>query len=247
MSEQTARLLAGDCTVRFEDGDDSIREERGAVLAIVKPDDTVLVHDREGYRPAAWLTRADGVAPRTTDGAPVIEATDGDRRLVVTCHEEQGLVRQPVTGVGPAVGECPDCGGPVVRTPTAVACLGCHDRYGIPRDADVREATCESCELPTMRVERGDAFTVCVDRACESLDERVRDRFDGVWDCPACGAPLRILRRGGLIAGCDRSPDCDTAFQLPHGLHDTRCNECGLPAFDTESGRRCLDAGCAGP
>lgn len=247
MSEQTARVLAGDCTVRFEDGEETVREERGAVLAIVKPDDTVLVHDNEGYRPAAWLTRADGVSTRTTDGTPVIDATDGDRRLVVTCHDEEAFGRHPLTGVGPSAGGCPDCGGPLVRTPTAVECLGCHDRYGIPRDASLQDTDCETCGLPTMRVERGDAFTVCVDRGCESLDERVRDRFDRAWGCPACGSSLRILRRGGLIAGCDRYPDCDTAFQLPQGMHDADCEECGLPAFTTDSGRRCLDAACAGP
>jgi DNA topoisomerase-1 len=247
MSEQTARMLAGDCTVRFEGQDDTTREERGAVLAIVKPDDTVLVHDREGYRPTAWLTRADGVSTRTNGDAAVIEATDGDQRLVVTCHDDHGFARHPVTGVGTPAGECPDCGGPLVRTATAVECLGCHDQYGIPRDASLRTDPCETCGLPTMRVERGEAFAICVDRSCESLDDRVRDRFDGAWDCPACGSPLRILRRSGLIAGCDGYPDCETAFQVPHGVKDGACEECGLPAFRAGSGRQCLDATCAGP
>ncbi len=240
------RVLAGDCTVRYECGDDPPREERGAVLAVVKPDNTVLVHDREGYRPAAWLTRADAVSTRTGGDRPVIEAVEGDRRLVVTCHAERGLARYPATRVGPPVGDCPDCGGALVRTPAAVECLGCGESHAVPRDAAVLEATCGRCGLPTMRVERGAAFECCVDRGCESLDDRVRERFDGEWDCPDCGSALRILRRGGLIAGCEAYPDCETAFAIPGGVVEGACDGCGLPAFETGSGRRCLDSTCAG-
>ena len=49
------RTLAGDCTVRFDGRRD--RTVRGRVLVVVKPDDTVLVHDIDGYQPVAWLTR----------------------------------------------------------------------------------------------------------------------------------------------------------------------------------------------
>ena len=94
-----------------------------------------------------------------------------------------------------------------------------------------------------MRVERGSAFEVCLDRSCESLDERVRAAHDREWDCPDCGADLRILRRGGLIAGCERYPDCETGFAIPAGTVVDGC-DCGLPVFETASGRRCLDAGC---
>lgn len=247
MSEETVRVLAGDCTVRFETDDEPASEERGTVLAVVKPDDTVLVHDRAGYRPAAWLTRADAVSIRTAADGPVIDAVDGDRRLVVTCHEGHGLSRYPVSGVGPPTGRCPDCDGPLVRTPAAVECLDCDARHGIPREATLLDEPCATCGLPTMRVERGDAFDLCVDRRCESLDDRVRDRFDGAWDCPACGAPLRILRRGGLIAGCESYPDCETGFSVPNGVLDGDCGVCGLPAFVTGAGTRCLDAACSGP
>jgi DNA topoisomerase-1 len=75
------------------------------------------------------------------------------------------------------------------------------------------------------------------------LDERVREQFDRAFACPDCGGDLRVLRRGGLILGCERYPDCDTGFALPEGIHDGAC-ECGLPAFETASGRRCLDGGC---
>ena len=246
MSVETVRVLAGDCTVRFETAGEPPREERGAVLAVVKPDHTVLVHDRDGYRPAAWLTRAQAVTTRTSGAGAVIDAVDGDRRLVVTCHDDGRIANYPVTGVGAPAGDCPACEGPLVRTPTAVECLGCGDRHGVPRDARLREERCADCGLPTMRVERGATFDVCVDRGCDPIDDRVRERFDGAWDCPDCGSPLRVLRRGGLIVGCDAYPDCEVAFRLPAGVRDGDCDACGLPAFATDAGRRCLDAGCSG-
>jgi len=81
MAPDTAHLdsiatLAGDCTVRFEGRED--HEERGAVLLIEKPDGTVLVHDREGYRPVAWLTRADAVS-WSPDGPTAGLGYDGRR------------------------------------------------------------------------------------------------------------------------------------------------------------------------
>lgn len=94
-----------------------------------------------------------------------------------------------------------------------------------------------------MRVERGAAFELCIDRTCESMDDAVRRRFDREWTCPDCGGDLRILRRGGLIAGCEQYPDCDTGFAIPTGVVTGTC-DCGLPLFDTPSGPRCLDATC---
>jgi len=61
--------VAGDCTVRERDGTDT-RQRRGRVVVLVKPDDTVLVHDADGYQPVAWLTRADGVAWEHSPDAP---------------------------------------------------------------------------------------------------------------------------------------------------------------------------------
>ena len=247
MPDDAYRVLAGDCTVRFDTGDAPPREQRGAVLAVVKPDDTVLVHDRDGYRPAAWLTRADAVTTRTDGDGAVIEAMEGDRHLRVICHDRHGLERWPATRAGAPVGTCPACDGALVRTPTVVECLGCDARHGVPRDATVLDEPCGTCGRPTMRVERGVAVVCCVDRACESLDDRVRESLDGAWDCPACGSPLRVLRRGGLVAGCEAYPDCETSFAIPAGLVDGDCGTCGLPAFETSSGRRCLDAACPGP
>jgi len=51
----TVRVLAGECTVRFEGSRE--RTQRGHVVVLIKPDRTTLVHDAEGYQPATvWET-----------------------------------------------------------------------------------------------------------------------------------------------------------------------------------------------
>jgi len=239
------RVVAGDCTTTF-DGT-SEREHRGDVVAVLKPDGTVLVHDADGYQPVAWLTRAETV--QFVDG--VLDARDGDQRLRLEVHEEHGSARHPVSRAGVPVGGCPDCDGDadsdgtLVLASGTVACHDCESEYAVPRDAAIIEETCADCGLPLLRAERGERVEVCLDRDCESLDERVREAFDRVWDCPEsdCDGDLRILRRGGLIAGCEHYPDCDTGFGLPNGLLDGTC-DCGLPVFETPTGRRCLDSEC---
>ena len=231
------RVVAGECTATFDGRDE--REHRGEVLAVVKPDYTVLVHDADGYQPVAWLTRAESV--QFVDGR--LDARDGDQRLRVDVHDEHGSARHPVSAAGIPVGACPDCEGALVLSSGTVSCLDCGERHSVPRDAAVLDETCEDCGLPRLRAERGRAFEVCIDRDCESLDDRVQDAFDREWDCPECGSDFRILRRGGLIAGCERYPDCDTGFGLPTGVVDGAC-DCGLPVFETPTGRRCLDPDC---
>lgn len=241
MSDDTAYVLAGDCTTRFADGTDD-RRTRGSVVVLVKPDDTVLVHDAEGYRPTAWLTRADEARITSDEEGFLVSATKGDQRLEVLSHRRFGIVRYPVTPAGDPVGECPDCGGELVRAGRTVRCLGCALAYTIPRDAEIRGEPC-SCGLPTMRVERGAAFDLCIDRTHESLDEAVRARFDREWECPECGGDLLVLRRRGLLAGCENYPECDTGFAVPEGVVAGECG-CGLPTFETGGGVRCLDATC---
>ncbi|WP_440007043.1 DUF91 domain-containing protein [Halomicrococcus sp. SG-WS-1] len=237
---ETIRVFAGDCTITF--GDDDRRRQRGEVVVLLKPDDTLLVHDVDGYQPVAWLTRADTARAEVEDGTFTLVAATNDRRVRVECHTCYGISRYPGSEAGIPVGDCPDCDGPLVRADGSVACLGCSVDHAIPRRATVRQETCE-CGLPTMRVERGDAFDVCVDRDCEPLVAAVRERFDREWDCPYCGADLRILERGGLIAGCEEYPDCDTGFGVPDGAVVGDC-DCGLPVFETRTGRRCLDTDC---
>jgi DNA topoisomerase-1 len=197
--------IAGDCNVYF-DGRRETRQ-RGHVLVVVKPDDTVLVHDADGYQPVAWLTRP---------------ADD-------------------VSEAGTPVGNC-RCGGQLIRSGGDVLCLDCAGRHSLPSGATTLDSTCD-CGLPLFRVERGTEFELCLDYECGSLLDAVSERFDRAWDCPNCDGDLRVLRRGGLIAGCENYPDCDTGFSIPDGTISEPC-DCGLPRFETASGERCLDSGC---
>lgn len=236
--QDDTRVLAGECTIR--DGTEP-SGRRGDVVVVSKPDGTVLVHDAEGYQPVAWLTRAETVT--FVDG--VLTATDGGQFLRVEVHETYGNDSYPTAPAGMPVGDCPDCGGRLVRDDGTVTCLDCRTAYGFPRDATIlTEAADCDCGCPRMRVRRGRAFEVCLDRDCESLDEAVCGAFDREWDCPACNGDLRVLRRGGLLAGCEHYPDCDTGWGIPVGTVVDDC-DCGLPVFETPNGNRCLDSGCS--
>jgi DNA topoisomerase-1 len=232
-------VIAGRCTTTFEGTRD--RRQHGDVLVVVKPDNTVLVHDAAGYQPVAWLTRPESVT--VADGT--VTASDGDQFLEVDIHDTHVRGRYPTSDAGIPVGECPDCGSTLVRSGGSVSCPSCGS-YSLPRNATVLEETCQDCGLPRIRVARGASFVVCLDRSCESLDERVRAAFDREWTCPDCGGDLRVLRRGGLLLGCEEYPDCETGFAFPDGIHDGTCG-CGLPLFDTPTGHRCLDSGCSNP
>ena len=233
------QLFAGDCTVSFENGDRT--EHRGHCVVVVKPDDTVLVHDADGYQPVEWLTRAALVSHTTDDGLD-LTARDGDSVLRVRSHHLHLSGSYPIADAGTPVGRCPDCDGALVRTTRAVSCLDCDRRHGLPADATCHGGRCD-CGLPRMRVERGAPLDLCVDRTCESLDEAVAERFDREWDCPDCGDDLRVLRKGNLLVGCDDYPDCDVGFAFPAGSVVGEC-ACGLPLFETRGGRRCLDSTC---
>ena len=240
MPQDSIRMFAGDCTVTF-DGDDR-RRQRGSVVVLVKPDHTVLVHDGDGYQPIAWLTRADAVHCVKHGETFAITAVDDGTQLRVESHEIFADLDCPASAAGIPVGTCPDCGGVLVRSSGSVSCSHCEEQYPVPRDAEVVDDACE-CGLPRMVVERGATFELCVDRDCESLDAAVRERFDREWACPDCDGDLRVIRRGGLLVGCERYPECEVGFALPSGVVVDTC-DCGLPFFMTASGRRCLDATC---
>lgn len=237
MSEQVG-LLAGECTTEYQGrsaADD--RTQRGRVVVVHKPDDTVLVHDAEGYQPVAWLTRADAVyREHGEDGLALVAVKDGER-LRVQAHDAE---RMDVTGTaaGRPVGGCPDCQSRLVRARGAVTCLGCEAEHGLPRDATVLDSCCD-CGLPEMAVERGERFELCVDRTCENLDEAIRERFDREWSCPACDGDLRVLREGALFLGCENYPDCDESFALPNERVVGSC-ECGLPLTGDAKNSHCL-------
>ena len=236
--QDTIAVVAGECTTTFDGNRVRAHEQHGKMVVVVKPDNTVLVHDAEGYQPVAWLTRAASV----TVTPERIDARDGDQRLVVDIEESASSTRHHASVAGTPVGACPDCEGTLVRDSGAVLCTACGREYSIPTDAVVTDDACD-CGWPRMRVERGRTFEVCVDRDCESMDEAIQSAFDREWDCPNCDGDLLMLRRGGLIAGCEHYPDCDTGFSLPRGTVVGTC-ECGLPQFETASGQRCLDNSC---
>jgi DNA topoisomerase-1 len=238
----SARVFAGDCTTTFEGTRD--RTTRGRVVVLVKPDRTVLVHDADGYQPVAWLTRPDSLAVEEDSSGFGLTARAGDQTLRVVSHEVTGRATYPVTEAGVPVGHHPETGEPLVRAGGGVLGVDSGVRFPLVAGATVLDETCDDCGLPLMRVERGAVFEVCVDRSCEPLDDAVRERFDGAWPCPDCGSPLRLLRRSGrLVAGCDDYPACETAFSVPAGVVVDTC-DCGLPVFETATGRRCLDGTC---
>lgn len=230
-------LIAGRCTTTFEGTRN--RTQHGDALVVVKPDGTVLVHDSRGYQPLAWLTRAEAV----TVTSETVTAQDGDQSLHVVVEETYARGEYPTSNAGVPVGTCPDCDGTLVRARGSVACLDCEEEYSLPSQSTVLSDPCKDCGLPLFRVERGDEFEVCLDPACESLDDRVRERFDRKWRCPECDGGLRVLRRGGLLLGCENYPDCEVGFSFPAGRHVEEC-DCGLPIFETASGRQCLDREC---
>jgi DNA topoisomerase-1 len=238
----STRLFAGDCTTTFEGTRD--RTTRGRVVVVVKPDRTVLVHDADGYQPVAWLTRPDSLSVEEDASGFGLTARAGEQTLRVVSHAVAGRATYPVSEAGVPVGHHPETGEPLVRAGGSVVGLDSGVRYPLVAGARVLEETCDDCGLPLMRAERGAVFEVCVDRSCEPLDDAVRARFDGAWSCPDCGSPLRIVRRSGrLLAGCDDYPACETAFSLPAGVVVDTCG-CGLPVFETATGRRCLDGTC---
>ena len=233
----TLYAIAGRCTTRSDGSRE--RSQYGDVLVLVKPDRTVLVHDADGYQPVAWLTRPETVSVT----ADAITAREGAQRLDVTVHEEYARIDVPAGEAGIPVGDCPDCGTSLVQSRGTVRCPDCSESYRLPTQATILEEPCKDCGLPTVRAERGATFDVCLDHACDSLDDRVRSAFDREWTCPACGEDLLVLRRGRLLLGCEAYPDCETGFTFPVGLLTGTCG-CGLPVFETSRDVRCLDSTC---
>ncbi|MFA9518217.1 topoisomerase DNA-binding C4 zinc finger domain-containing protein [Halopenitus sp. H-Gu1] len=236
------RVLAGDCTTTL----DGSHEEhtRGRVVVIIKPDNTTLVHDADGYQPVEWLTRPESVTVESDSSGFTVTARDGDRTLRVIAHEATAARDVPVTAGGTPVGDCPDCESPLVRSAGTVVCMGCESRYGLPTDATVTERTCTDCGLPLLRVERGEVLSVCLDVYCDSLADAVSERFDRLWSCPDCGSDLRVQQATGRVfLGCSEYPDCETTFSFPSGVVVDDC-PCGLPVFETAADRRCLDGTC---
>ncbi len=234
---ESAHVIAGRCTTVFEGTRE--QEQHGDMILLIKPDNTVLVHDADGYQPVAWLTRPESV----TVTGETVAARDGEQSLRVTVHEATIQGQYPLGAAGIPVGDCPACAATFVRANGTLSCPDCAEEHTIPPTATVLDDDCTDCGLPRVRVDRGRSFVLCP--SCDSLTERVRAEFDRDWDCPDCTGQLRVLYRGRLLLGCDAYPDCETAYSFPTGTHEGHC-ACGLPVFETASGRRCLDSDCDG-
>ncbi|MFB6113465.1 MAG: DUF91 domain-containing protein [Halodesulfurarchaeum sp.] len=235
--QDTIRVFAGRCTIIHQA--DSRSEREGVVFVLVKPDNTVLVHDASGYRPAGWLTRADSLRVHVGDEHFELFAAKGTETLTV----RSGAVKTaefPVTSAGDPIGTCPECDTTMVRSRGQVTCLGCGEEYPLPRDATVTGEPCDTCGLPSIRVDRGAPIEVCLDRECQSIDEAVSEHFDGEWRCPTCETPLEIRRERTLGVAC---PRCETHYPIPTGTVNGTCS-CGLPRFDVGEETRCLDPEC---
>lgn len=238
--QNATRIFAGTCSIVYE-GEAETRQ-RGTVLTIVKPDNTVLVHDATGYQPAAWLTRPETVEITRDEGFEIV-ATADEQRLSVRSVDPHGDTQYPISPAGSTVGTCPDCEGALVRAGGAVVCIGCFTRWPLPHDATVAETCCPTCSLPTMVLRRGAEFRVCLDGTCDSLASRVSDQFDGRWSCPTCGGAMVIEREGPLHLAC---AVCERRHAVPTGLIVGRCS-CGLPRFETPRTEHCLDTDCDRP
>jgi RecB family endonuclease NucS len=103
----TIRVFAGDCTITT-DGDTEERR-RGEMVALLKPDDTLLVHDVDGYQPVEWLTRAE------TAHASI----DGDSFTLVAATAGSASIVTPATGFPAIRGQSPGFRSEPVRTATA--------------------------------------------------------------------------------------------------------------------------------
>ncbi len=156
------RVYAGECTAEYDGPVD--RTACGHVVALVKPDDTVLVHDRGGYSPAVWLTRATSV-DIDHDGQPRITAVDGDQRLTVRFHhlDERGAYSVGIAGITVGPSDTADRMGRYVRRRDSVVDVTTGDRYAIDRVATVLDRSC-TCGLPLIRIDS--TGVRCLDPRC---------------------------------------------------------------------------------
>lgn len=154
------RVFAGECTAEYKGACSRVR---GRVVVLIKPDDTVLVHDTEGYSPAVWLTQ-----PGSLDidsGDPRITAVEGDQRLVVRFHELEARTAYAASVAGIPVGPASERAGAFVRRRGCVVDRTTGHRYALPMGGVVLGARC-GCGLPLVRVEC-ETEPQCLDTDCE--------------------------------------------------------------------------------
>lgn len=141
------------------------------------------------------------------------------------------------------VGQCKRCGSSLRRVDNVITC-DCGAIYKLPAGADLADKKC-SCGLPKFKLKLL-GVDVCVDRQCENMDDIIAAAFaTHKFTCPHCGSPLIVVRRRGLVVGCERYYDgCKTAFLLPSNASITGRCTCGLPRLQLKTKARCLDTTC---
>ena len=169
-------------------------------------------------------------APPLPDGAP-----SGTR----TGPSDSNVTREPA----PSAGRCKHCGGSLRRVENVITC-DCGVVYKLPSGVELTQDQC-NCGLPKFKLKLFGA-DVCVDRQCENMDEVIAEQFAASnFSCPKCGGPLIVVRRKGLIAGCERYYEgCKTAFLLPPSATIIGRCACGLPRLQLKTKTRCLDTKC---
>jgi len=152
---------------------------------------------------------------------------------------DSNATREPALSIG----RCKCCGGSLRRIENVITC-DCGVVYKLPNGVELAQNPC-SCGLPKFKLKLF-GVDVCVDRQCENMDEVIGRQFAASdFTCPKCGGPLIVVRRKGLIAGCERYYEgCKTAFLLPPNATIIGRCACGLPRLQLKIKARCLDTKC---
>ena len=127
------------------------------------------------------------------------------------------------------VGECPNCGGNLVKRyspKTKSYFVGCSNYpkcttiYSIPKGTNFLKKKCEKCGLPIISFGKP-RQRACLDQNC-GKDKTKPHKLEEVGECPNCGE--KLLKRSGRYGefiGCSGFPKCRftcSVEELPHKL-----------------------------
>ena len=127
------------------------------------------------------------------------------------------------------VGECPNCGGNLVKRyspKTKSYFVGCSNYpkcttiYSIPKGTNFLKKKCEKCGLPIISFGKP-RQRACLDQHC-GKDKTKPHKPEEVGECPNCGE--KLLKRSGRYGefiGCSGFPKCRftcSVEELPHKL-----------------------------
>ncbi|MDD1721408.1 MAG: DEAD/DEAH box helicase [Euryarchaeota archaeon] len=226
-----------------------------AVMVTGLPHDTMRMEASESTTMPAQPNAPTGVHPLveesigTSNTAPQVSRPRDPRLVESSIHSPAGNsvaksdLENDTNEPAATVGHCKRCGGSLRRVDNVITCQ-CGVIYKLPAGADLAHTTC-SCGLPKFKLKLL-GVDVCVDRQCENMDDIIAAAFaNHKFTCPRCESSLTVVRRRGLIVGCERYYDgCKTAFLLPANASITGRCTCGLPRLQLKTKARCLDTTC---